>query len=198
MTGFDAFALLVILASAAAGWVRGGTREIITLLSFVLAAFIALVALPLTAPLGRALIDPDWAGSILAAIGSFLLIYFGIRIFGSILSKKAQAHPTLGGVDRFLGILVGTGRALVLLGAIHLVIVAALPGERTPRWLSEAALRPLSAGTARVIQIILPGIGRGADAISPVVDSSVRRGFSDDPALSEPQSEPTSPPAPAE
>ena len=50
MTGFDVIAILVILASAAAGWVRGGTREIITLLSFVLAAFIALVALPLTAP----------------------------------------------------------------------------------------------------------------------------------------------------
>jgi membrane protein required for colicin V production len=194
MTGFDAFALLVILASAAAGWVRGGTREIITLLSFVLAAFLALVALPLTAPIGRALIDPDWAGSIFAAIASFLLVYFGIRIFGSALSKKAQAHPTLGGIDRVLGILVGSGRALVLLGAIHLVIVAALPGERTPRWLSEAALRPLSAGAARAIQIILPGIGRGADAISPVVDSSVRRGFSDDDALPRAQSGPTSPP----
>ncbi|MEQ7155886.1 CvpA family protein [Brevundimonas aurifodinae] len=194
MTGFDAFALLVILASAAAGWVRGGTREIITLLSFVLAAFLALVALPLTAPVGRALIDPDWAGSIFAAIASFLLVYFGIRIFGSVLSKKAQAHPTLGGIDRLLGILVGSGRALVLLGAIHLVIVAALPGERTPRWLSEAALRPLSAGAARAIQIILPGIGRGADAISPVVDSSVRRGFSDEDALPPAQSGPTSPP----
>lgn len=193
MTGFDAFALLVILASAAAGWVRGGTREIITLLSFVLAAFLALVALPLTAPIGRALIDPDWAGSIFAAIASFLLVYFGIRIFGSILSKRAQAHPTLGGIDRLLGILVGTGRALVLLGAIHLVIVAALPGERTPAWLSEAALRPLSAGAARAIQIILPGIGRGADAISPVVDSSVRRGFSDEDALPPAQSGPTSP-----
>jgi len=74
MTGFDAFAIIVILASAAAGWVRGGTREIITLLSFVLAAFLALVALPLTAPLGRALVDPDWAGSIAAAIASFLLV----------------------------------------------------------------------------------------------------------------------------
>ena len=198
MTGFDAFALLVILASAAAGWVRGGTREIITLLSFVLAAFVALVALPLTAPLGRSLVDPDWAGSIFAAVGSFLLIYFGIRILGSVLSKKAQAHPTLGGVDRLVGILVGTGRALVLLGAIHLVIVAALPGERTPRWLSEAALRPLSAGAARAIQIILPGIGRGADAISPVLDSSVRRGFSDNDALPEARSGPTSPPVPAE
>ena len=123
MTGFDVFAILIILASAAAGWVRGGTREIITLLSFVLAAFIALVALPLTAPLGRALVNPDWAGTISAAVGSFLLIYFGIRIFGSILSKRAQAHPQLGGIDRILGVFVGAARSLVLLGAIHLVVV---------------------------------------------------------------------------
>ena len=195
MTGFDALAIIVILASAAAGWVRGGTRELITLLSFVLAAFLALVALPLTAPLGRSLIDPDWAGSIFAAVASFLIVYFGIRIFGSILSKRAQAHPQLGGIDRFVGIFVGAGRSLVLLGAIHLVVVAAMPGERTPKWLTEAALYPVSAGAARIIQIILPGIGRGADAISPVVDSSVRRGFSNDEALPTPQTGNTSPAA---
>lgn len=193
MTGFDVIAILVILASAAAGWVRGGTREIITLLSFVLAAFIALVALPLTAPLGRALVDPDWAGTIFAAVASFLLIYFGIRIFGSILSKRAQAHPQLGGVDRFLGVFVGAARSLVLLGAIHLVVVAAMPGERTPRWLSEAALRPVTAGAARMIQIVLPGIGRGADALTPVVTSSVSQGFSDEEALPSPQTDNTPP-----
>lgn len=193
MTGFDAFAILVILASAAAGWVRGGTRELITLLSFVLAAFLSLVSLPLTSRLGRALIDPDWAGTIFAAVAAFLIIYFGIRIFGSMLSKRAQAHPTLGGVDRFVGVFVGAARSLVLLGAIHLVIVAAMPGERTPAWLRDAALRPVSAGAARMIQIILPGIGRGADIISPVVDSSVRRGFSSDDALRQPQTGNTSP-----
>lgn len=198
MTGFDVIAILVILASAAAGWVRGGTREIITLLSFVLAAFIALVALPLTAPLGRALVDPDWAGTISAAVASFLLIYFGIRIFGSILSKRAQAHPQLGGVDRILGVFVGAARSLVLLGAIHLVIVAAMPGERTPRWLSEAALRPVTAGAARIIQIVLPGIGRGADALTPVVTSSVNEGFSGEEALPSPQTDNTSPPSAAD
>jgi len=198
MTGFDVIALLVILASAAAGWVRGGTREIITLLSFVLAAFIALVALPLTAPLGRALVDPDWAGTIAAAVASFLLIYFGIRIFGSILSKRAQAHPQLGGIDRILGIFVGAARSLVLLGAIHLVIVAAMPGESTPRWLSEAALRPVTAGAARMIQIVLPGIGRGADALTPVVTSSVNEGFSGEEALPSPQTNNTSPPSAAD
>jgi membrane protein required for colicin V production len=197
MTGFDVIAILVILFSAAAGWVRGGTREIITLLSFVLAAFIALVALPLTAPLGRGLVDPDWAGTIFAAVVSFLVIYFGIRIFGSILSKRAQAHPQLGGVDRFIGVFVGAARALVLLGAIHLVIVAAMPGERTPSWLAEAALRPVTAGAARMIQIVLPGIGRGADALSPIVSSSVSKGFSDDQALPSPQTDNT-PPASAQ
>lgn len=198
MTGFDVIAILVILASAAAGWVRGGTREIITLLSFVLAAFIALVALPLTAPLGRALVDPDWAGTISAAVASFLLIYFGIRIFGSILSKRAQAHPQLGGIDRILGVFVGAARSLVLLGAIHLVIVAAMPGERTPRWLSEAALRPVTAGAARMIQIVLPGIGRGADALTPVVTSSVNEGFSGEEALPSPQTNNTPPPSAAD
>ena len=195
MTGFDLIAILVILASAAAGWVRGGTREIITLLSFVLAAFIALVALPLTAPIGRALVNPDWAGTISAAVASFLLIYFGIRIFGSVLSKRAQAHPQLGGIDRIVGVVVGAARSLVLLGAIHLVIVAAMPGERTPRWLSEAALRPVTAGAARMIQIVLPGIGRGADALTPVVTSSVNEGFSDEQALPSPQTNNTPPPS---
>jgi membrane protein required for colicin V production len=198
MTGFDVIAILVILASAAAGWVRGGTREIITLLSFVLAAFIALVAMPVTAPIGRGLVNPDWAGTIAAAIVSFLLVYFGIRIFGSVLSKRAQAHPQLGGIDRILGIFVGAARSLVLLGAIHLVIVAAMPGERTPRWLSEAALRPVTAGAARLIQIVLPGIGRGADALTPVVTSSVSQGFSDEEALPSPQTNNTPPPSAAD
>jgi membrane protein required for colicin V production len=195
MTGFDVIAILVILASAAAGWVRGGTREVITLLSFVLAAFVALLALPLTAPLGRGLIDPDWLGTILAAVAGFLLIYFGIRIFGSALSRRAQAHPQLGGVDRFVGVFVGAARALVLLGAVHLVIVAALPGEKTPHWLSESAVQPLTAGAARAIQIVLPGIGRGADALTPVVSSSMSEGFSGQEALPPTQSGPTSRPA---
>lgn len=195
MTAYDALAIILILASAAAGWVRGGVREVITLLSFILAAFVSLIALPLTAPIGRALVNPDWAGSILAAVVGFLAVYWGIRIFGSQLSKRAQAHPHLGGVDRFFGIFVGAGRALVLLGAIHLVVVAAMPGEKTPRWLTEAALYKVSAGAARTIQFILPGIGRGMDAVSPVVASSAREGFSGDQALPQPQSGTTSPPS---
>jgi membrane protein required for colicin V production len=71
--------------------------------------------------------------------------------------------------------------------------VAAMPGERTPRWLGEASLYGVSAGAARAIQFVLPGIGRGADALAPVVDSSVRQGFSGDDALPKTQTGPNSP-----
>lgn len=193
MTGYDVFVIVVLLFSAAAGWVRGGVREIVTLLSALLAALVALIALPFTAMAGRAVVDPDWAGTVLAAILTFFVVYFGLRIAGSLLSKSAKAHPSLGGLDRVLGLAVGAVRALILIGAIHLVIVAALPGERTPRWLNGALTYPVSALGARAIQMVLPGIGRGVDAISPVVDSSVRKGFSDREALPQPQSGTTSP-----
>jgi membrane protein required for colicin V production len=197
VTGFDAFAILVILASAAAGWVRGATRELITLLSFILAAFLALVSLPLTSRIGRALINPDWAGTIFAAVAAFLIIYFGIRIFGSLLSRRAQAHPTLGGVDRSSASSSARAGRWCCWGPS--IWSSWPPCRATGPTLaqSDAALRPVSAGAARAIQIILPGIGRGADALSPVVDSSVRRGFSDDGALRKPQTGNTSPDAAA-
>jgi membrane protein required for colicin V production len=193
VTGYDVFAIVVILFSVAAGWVRGGVREIITLLSATLAALVALISLPWTASIGRSFVDPEWAGSILAAVLTFFVVYFGLRLVGSMISKSAKDNPHLGGVDRVFGLLIGGIRALVLIGAVHLVVVAAMPGERTPRWLTNAALYPVSAMGARAIQIVLPSLGRGADAITPVVDSSVRRGFSDDEALPRTQSEPNSP-----
>lgn len=183
MNGYDVFIIIVLLFSAAAGWLRGGVREVVTLLSATLAALVALITLPWTAIPGRALVNPDWAGTILAAVVTFFVIYFGLRLIGSMISKSAQNNPALGFADRMFGLLVGGGRAILLIGAVHLVIVAALPGEQTPRWLTQAVLYKVSAVGARAIQIILPGIGKGTDVITPVVDSSVRRGFSDDEAL---------------
>lgn len=178
VTGYDLFAIVVILASAAAGWIRGGLRELVTLAAFAVAAILSLLALPLSGPLGRAIVDPDWAGSIAAAIAVFLILYFGIRIAGAMMSRRLREHKRLGGVDRVFGIGVGAVRALILLGAVHLVAYAA--AERPPAWLRDAAVFPLSHASARTIQTVLPTLGRGADALSPVIGSSVRDGFSDD------------------
>ena len=193
MTGYDLFAILVILVSAAAGWIRGGLRELVTLAAFAVAAILSLLALPLTGPVGRAMVDPDWAGSIAAAVVVFLIVYFGIRIGGAMMSRRLRDHRQLGGMDRVFGIGVGAARALVLLGAIHLVFHAATPAERVPGWFQDAAVFPLSHASARVIQVVLPTLGRGADRLSPVIGSSVRDGFSDVDTAA-PHSEASAPP----
>lgn len=196
MTGFDILALVVLLGSLVAGWIRGAVRELVSLLSLAIAVVLALLALPVTGPIGRGLIDPDWIGVVAAAIVSFLLLYLGIRLIGSTLSKGARERSGfLGGADRLFGLLIGAVRGLLVLGALHLVVVAALPGEKTPRWLTEALVQPVSAASARAIQLVLPGLARGADALSPVVESSVRQGFNDDDALPQTQSPTTSRPA---
>lgn len=179
MTGYDLFALVVILFSGLAGWVRGGVREIVSLFSFVLAALVALVSLPVTGPIGRGVFDPDWIGTVLAAVLTFVFVYIGVRLLGAWAGRSLKEHERLGPVDRGLGAGFGLLRALVLLGVIHLVFHAATPPERVPAWFREAAVFPVSKAGAQVIQFILPGIGRAADAVTPTVADSVRRGASD-------------------
>ncbi|QBX38042.1 CvpA family protein [Brevundimonas sp. S30B] len=186
MTGYDLFVAIVLIASVAAGAVRGGVRELVSLLSAIVAAFVALIALPVTAPVMRGLIDPDWIGSVVAVIVGFFLVYFLLRLVGSALSKGAKAHGALGAIDRLFGVVIGATRGLLLIGAVHLTVAAGLPGDRSPRWLDEAFSYGLSVRAAHAIQWILPGLGRGVDAVTPLVDGSIRRGFSDDPDLPRP------------
>lgn len=177
MTGYDVFVILVLLASGAAGWFRGGVRELTALFSFFLAGLLALITLPWTAPFGRSLVDPDWAGSVLAVGLTFLILYFGLRFLGSAISKGARGNA-LGAFDQTFGLLLGLVRALALIGGAHLTIMGVMT-DNPPRWLTQAALTPVSAKAAEIIQIVLPTLGKGADALTPVVGSSVREGFSD-------------------
>lgn len=182
MTGYDLFAFVVILFSALAGWVRGGAREVITFFSFILAALIALIALPVTGPVGRDVFDPDWIGTVLAAVITFLLVYFGVRLIGTLAGRSLQNSDRLSSLDRTVGVAFGVIRALVLLGVVHLIVFASSGSpERAPGWLTNAAVFPVSEGSARAIQTILPGIGRAADSVTPVVVDSARRGATDQP-----------------
>ncbi len=181
MTFWDFLVLGVILVSGLVGLIRGGTREIVTILSFLLASLGALLALPVTGPLFRRGIDPDWGGTVLAILAVFVFLYLLIRILGNWASKRLQETTHLGAVDRIFGLSFGVVRALALVGVFHLVFHAATPPERIPGWFREAATYPLSAGVAKAIQALLPKGGRAVDRLAPHVEGAVRRGASDEP-----------------
>jgi membrane protein required for colicin V production len=179
MTLYDVLALVIVLGSAAAGWIRGGAREIVTLVSFTLAALLSLLVLPFTGPFARHLIQPGWIGTVAAVLVVFVVAHIGIRAFGGWLSKKLQDAKTLGSIDRVGGLGFGIARALILLGVFHLIFAAVTPPERLPHWFRNAKVFPVSAAAAKLIQAVLPKGAKLADHFAPVVEASVRRGASD-------------------
>ncbi|MBC6982999.1 CvpA family protein [Caulobacter sp. 17J80-11] len=181
MTAFDVFALVVLIVSAMAGFVRGGAREIVTLFAFLFAGLMAALALPLTAPLGRKLVDPDFLGTIAAFLVVAVLVYAIVRLVGAWAGQKLRQTERLGGLDRSVGVGFGVARTLVFLGMVHLLMFGYVPHDRIPGWYRGAAVYPVSVAAAKGIQAILPGGARLADKIAPKVEHSVRVGASSKP-----------------
>lgn len=184
MTAFDVFALVVLIVSALAGFVRGGAREIVTLFAFIFAGLVAALSWPLTAPLGRKAIDPDFIGAIVAFVVVAIAAYILVRVLGAWLGQKLQQTERLGGIDRSVGLGFGVARTLVFLGGVHLLMFGVVPHERIPGWYRGATVYPVSVSAAKALQAVLPGGAKLADKIAPKVEHSVRLG-----ASSKPQSE---------
>ena len=181
MTFYDGLALVIVGVSAFAGFWRGGARETISFFSFLLAGLIALLALPLTGPVGRDLVDPDWAGTAFAVLGLFVVLYLFLRILAGWIGRRLHDHDTLGGVDRMAGLGFGLVRGLVVLGVIHLLFYASTPAARIPNWYRSAMVYPVGKVAARALQVVLPEGAKVADKVAPVVERNVRRGASGQP-----------------
>lgn len=179
MTLFDFIAILILGVSAFVGFVRGATREVMTVLAFVVAALLAVFALRLTGPLARHMISPDWAANAAAVVIVFVAAYIALRILGAGLTRRIHNTEALGTVDRAIGVGFGLIRGLVLLGVFNLVFNLATPPERVPHWISGAALYPLSGACATALRALAPEGSAMADRFGPAIERAVKDGASD-------------------
>lgn len=174
MTQFDYLALAVILVSAVAGWMRGAAREMVTVVSFLLSAMIAMFALRYSGPIARQAINPDWAGNVVAVAAVFLVVYIALRLLGAGLARKVQATNVLGTLDRTVGVGFGLIRALIVLGAFSLLFNAATPPERIPRWISGAVLYPMTTAAGQMLKAFAPKGMDVAGRLKPAFDEAGR------------------------
>jgi len=173
VTLFDLVVVLLLLVSGLVGFVRGATRELITVAAFLGGALVAVFALRFTGPIARAAIDPEWAGNAAAILIVFLAVYILLRVLGASLTKRIHQTKALGSVDRFAGIAVGAVRALVLIGVFHLVFHAATPKERLPTWMTESASYPLSGAAADGLRVFARESAETTDGLGPAIRDAV-------------------------
>ncbi len=154
MTIFDYLVVFVLICSIVISTLRGLVKEILSLLSWVVAFMIANAFGEDLAKLLPEMIP----GAATRLIVAFIALFIGVRLLMMLLSMAADAMIKASGLslaDRGLGGLFGLARGLVIVLAVVLVCgMTAIPQQAF--W-KEALLSPLVETAAHTVKPFLPG-----------------------------------------
>ncbi|MGH7024063.1 MAG: CvpA family protein [Caulobacteraceae bacterium] len=175
MTGFDILAGAILLVSGLMGFIRGATREVVTVLAFVIAVVGAIFALRFSAQLAGHFIHTPWLAHVAALLAVFVILYIIVRLAGGVVTRGVR-QTVLSGPDRILGFAIGLARGVVVVGVIVLAIRAATPPERLPQWFTGAKSYPVASAAGGALKAFAPKgmamVRRVAPSVEKALDPS--------------------------
>lgn len=139
MTGFDWLIVVVVVASGAISVVRGFVKEAISLATWIVAVWVALVFAPKLA----LLLPVSWESPTLrwgvSAVGLFMstLLVGGLANF---LVSTMVEKTGLSGTDRALGVVFGILRGVAIVAVVVLIFSETSLAQEA--WWTESRLRP--------------------------------------------------------
>jgi len=152
MATLDFIILAIVLLSAIVGLVQGFLKEICSLLSWVLAIWLAWHYAPTLAPhLGGVLSEADYG--IWAARG---IILVAVLVAGSIvgfLLDRFVRMSLFSGLDRMLGFLLGLVRGVVIVALVIILAQAARVDDEG--WWRQAKLVPAFTPVASLLRTVV-------------------------------------------
>jgi membrane protein required for colicin V production len=169
---FDWFFLALALVSVALGAWRGLVYEVIALLGWVAAFFLAQAY----ALVGASWLPMTGMSEPLRYAAGFVLIFVGTLMLGGLVAVVAQKLLSAVGlrpIDRALGALFGALRA-VILGIVIALALGLTPLKNEAWWQESHALRALDAAAVWLTPFVpdalrekLPGFERGVHTPKP-------------------------------
>ena len=170
LTGLDIALLVVIAASSVIGVMRGLVKELISLVAWVAAFFVALYfSEPAAAILDLAMLDE----AVQLAIG-FVLVFVSVLVVSVlvqwIVGRLVEATG-LSGTDRLLGLLFGSARGFLV--CIVALILLRPFAEETGWWQSSSLRDELLAFEADVLDLVDQARGAMSNARAPITQQSI-------------------------
>ncbi|MDB5798555.1 MAG: putative colicin production protein [Paucimonas sp.] len=154
MTVFDYLVIFVLVCSIVISTLRGLVKEMLSLLSWVVAFMVANAYGEALAGMLPAAVP----GNLTRLIVAFVALFLGVRILMMLLSMAIEALVKASGLtvaDRGLGGLFGLARGLVIVMAA--VLVCGMTAVPQQAFWKEALLSPLAETAARTVKPYLPG-----------------------------------------
>jgi len=153
----DYILLAIILISTVLSFLRGFTREVLSIANWVLSIYAALA-------LGGYLASfiKDYVGNEnLAMTISYVVVFLAIMVVASLITSRLANRlqsSSIGPLDRTLGIIFGSLRGFVIACLGYLLLVLIVPQGDEPDWLTSARLYPaIQTGSAALLATIPEG-----------------------------------------
>ncbi len=154
---FDLILIVVVGVSGLLALMRGFTREVLTLLSWIVAGVAAwwAVQVPPVLEFAHQYVENDKLAIIVVGAGAFLLALLVMSLV-TVRITDWVLDTAIGPFDRTLGGLFGLVRGLVLVTVAWMIYVVFVPPEKQPDWIANARLLPLVRSTADIINDLIP------------------------------------------
>lgn len=155
MNWLDVVLLIIIVASVVACFRKGFSREVIGLVSVVLAL---LLGIWFYGTAGSYLL-PYVSSRAMANLAGFLLVFCGVLLLGSLVSFMVGKFLKVTGlsiVDHALGAGFGVVRGILISVAIIMGIMAFSQGDKPPASVVNSRLAPYVVDAARVFAAMAP------------------------------------------
>ena len=152
MVTLDYIILAIILLSAVAGLVRGFLKEVCSLITWILAIWLAWRLGPSLVPHLGGVLEREpyglWAGR--------AIVFVAVLVVGAVIGFAVDHFVRLSlfsGLDRMLGFLLGLLRGVVITGFVVILAQAVrLDGES---WWQRSKLVPIVAPVASVLRAVV-------------------------------------------
>lgn len=164
ITILDGILIGITLASAMLAMIRGFSREVLAVVSWIAAAAAAFFLYPLLLPFAL-----DYTSSeTLAAVGSAAVIFLITLIVVSYITMRIAdfiIDSRIGVLDRTLGFIFGAARGILIMVVAVQFLNWLIPPDQQPSWIIEAKSKPLLDSLGETLVNILP-----EDADSSLID----------------------------
>lgn len=154
ITLLDGILVGFTLVSAMLAMVRGFSREVLSIASWVAAAAAAYFFYPAILPY----VSPHIDNAKIAMGVSAAIVFFIALIVVTVITMKLAdfiIDSRIGALDRTLGFLYGAARGILVV-AVALLFFNWLVGDNPPIWVKEAKSRPLLENIGNRIEAMLP------------------------------------------
>jgi uncharacterized membrane protein required for colicin V production len=155
MNWLDLVLALILLASGVAGFRRGFTRQIIGLISGVLALLLGIWSYGIVG----SYLMPYASSRTVADAGGFAVIFCGVLLLGALVSFVIHRFLKVTGlsiVDQLLGVGFGLLRGLVFAIAIVMGVMAFSRGDKPPEAIVNSRIAPYVVDAARGFAAMAP------------------------------------------